>query len=36
MKEIDNYFRENTNQMAGIKWDAFKAFLNGHMISFTS
>ncbi len=36
-KEIDNYFRDNTTQTtAGIKWDAFKAFLRGHIISYTS
>ncbi len=36
-KEIDNYFRDNTTQTtAGIKWDAFKAFLRGHIISHTS
>lgn len=32
--EIDNYFKDNTNETtAGIKWDAFKAFLRGDIIS---
>lgn len=38
-KEIDNYFTANTTQTtAGIKWDAFKAYLRGHIIiiSYTS
>ena len=35
--EIDNYFKDNTNETtAGIKWEAFKAFLRGHIISYTS
>lgn len=35
--EIENYFKDNTNQTtAGIKWDAFKAFLRGHVLSYTS
>lgn len=35
--EIDNYFKDNTNETtASIKWDAFKAFLRGHIISYTS
>lgn len=35
--EIDNYFKDNTTQTtACVKWDAFKAFLRGHVISYTS
>ena len=35
--QIDDYFVNNTTQTsAAIRWEAFKAFLRGHMISFTS
>lgn len=35
--EIDNYFKDNTMQTtACIKWDVFKAFLRGHIISYTA
>ncbi len=35
--QIDYYFENNTNQTsATIRWEAFKAFLRGQMISFTS
>ncbi len=35
--QIDHYFEKNTNQTsATIRWEAFKAFLRGQMISFTS
>lgn len=34
---IDNYFIDNTTETtAAIKWDAFKAVLRGHIISYTS
>lgn len=36
-KEIDNYFSVNTTQTsASVTWDAFKAYLRGHIISYTS
>lgn len=36
-KEIDNYFKDNTTETtAAVKWDAFKAVLRGHIISYTS
>lgn len=36
-KPIDDFFQVNTNQTSAcIKWEAFKAFLQGHIISFTS
>ena len=35
--QIDDYFVNNTTQTsAAIRWEAFKAFLRGHMISYTS
>ena len=35
--QIDYYFEDNTNQTsAAIRWEAFKAFLRGQMINFTS
>lgn len=34
---IDNYFTTNTDQTsASIRWEAFKAYIRGHMISYTS
>lgn len=36
-KQIDYYFEQNTNQTSAcIRWEAFKAFLRGQMISFTN
>lgn len=35
-KQIDEFFEINTTQTAaGIKWEAFKAFIRGHIISYT-
>lgn len=35
-QQIDEFFQINTNQTSAcVKWDAFKAFLRGHIISFT-
>lgn len=35
--EIDFYFENNTDQTsAAVRWEAFKAFLRGHMVRFTS
>ena len=35
--QIDDYFVNNTTQTsAAIRWEAFKAFLRGHYITFTS
>uniref|UniRef100_A0A3B3IB68 Reverse transcriptase domain-containing protein n=1 Tax=Oryzias latipes TaxID=8090 RepID=A0A3B3IB68_ORYLA len=35
--KIDEYFTINTTQTsASVRWEAFKAFLRGHIISFTS
>lgn len=35
-KQIDEYFQINTTQTtACVKWEAFKAFLRGHIISYT-
>lgn len=36
-KEIENYFKDNTTETtAAVRWDAFKAVLRGHIISYTS
>lgn len=36
-KPIDDFFCFNTDQTSGcIKWDGFKAFLRGQIISYTS
>lgn len=36
-KCIDNYFELNTNETtAGIRWEAFKAYIRGEIISYTS
>ena len=35
-KQIDEFFEMNTTQTSAcIKWEAFKAFLSGHIISYT-
>lgn len=37
IKQIDNYFEINTNQTsASVRWEAFKAFIRGRMISYTN
>ncbi len=36
-KRIDYYFEINTNQTsASVRWEAFKAFIRGQMISYTN
>lgn len=36
-KQIDYYFEINTNQTsASVRWEAFKAFIRGRMISYTN
>lgn len=36
-KQIDSYFKINTTQTsASVRWEAFKAFIRGQIISYTS